>query len=80
MKFYLRVINPLICIIVFLFCLYASIKGENKVHWLAPFTDGAFSSYFFAKGFFCSSALFLLGKILEHMMSGGRIVNKKEGQ
>jgi len=32
--------------------------------------DGGIPAYFLAKGLFCSSALFILGKLLQHMLYG----------
>jgi hypothetical protein len=69
MKFYLKVINPIISVLVFIICIYSSVVDGDKVKYLAPL-EGAFSSYFVAKGFFCGSALFLLGKILQQMLFG----------
>lgn len=73
MKFYLKVINPIISIIVLGFCLWAGINDNNNVEIINLF-KGGFLSYFLAKGLFCSSSLFILGKILE------LILQSKENQ
>jgi hypothetical protein len=70
MNFYLRVLNPAVAISIFALCYWASIGEEagNPLGFLA----GGISTYFFAKGLFCASALFLLGRILLGLFSDER--------
>lgn len=63
MKFYLKVINPIVSIIIFVFCLIAATTDDGDFTLMAIFT-GSFSSYFFAKGLFTSLLLFVNGHIL----------------
>ena len=65
MKFYLKVINPIIAIVVLGFSLWAGISEDGGNIKILRLFQGGFSSYFMAKGLFCSSSLFILGKILE---------------
>jgi hypothetical protein len=67
MKTYLRFINPIVAIIVLLLCIWAAIFDEGKFE-PGSIIFGTFPTYFFAKGLFCSSALFILGKILLEMI------------
>ena len=68
MNFYLKKINPIVCIVILCFCLWAGIAdGDGDIKILNIF-EGSLSSYFLAKGLFCSSALFILGKILESIL------------
>ena len=69
MKFYLTMINPIFSILVFVICIYSAIVDGDKVKYLALF-DGGLPGYFVAKGIFCASTLFLLGKILQRMLFG----------
>lgn len=66
MKTYLNVINPAIALVVLLLCIWASMNGENGFR-PADMLKGGIPTYFLAKGLFCSSALFLIGKILALM-------------
>jgi hypothetical protein len=73
MLFYLRVINPVISILVFLICTWSSIyydsnSGINVFGIIA----GSFPTYFFAKGLYTGGSLYLIGRILLE------IVSKKE--
>jgi hypothetical protein len=77
MKIYLKFINPIVSLIVLIMCLYASTVDKKEFNILAPFEEGAFPAYFFAKGLFCSSALFILGRILYKMLYGNE---KKQGE
>ena len=62
MRTYLRVINPIVAVVVLVLCLYAAFFDDGfKPN--API-KGSISMYFIAKGLFCSSALFVLGRIL----------------
>ncbi|MBZ5614645.1 MAG: hypothetical protein LAO23_11600 [Acidobacteriia bacterium] len=63
MKTYLRIINPLVALVVLLLCLWASMNGDNGFQPLGMLRGGI-PTYFLAKGLFCSSALFLMGRIL----------------
>jgi len=70
LRFYLKYINPLVALLVFILCTYSSMKGgdEEPLVVLGPLA-GSVGTYFFAKGLFCSVALFLLGKTVEIMIS-----------
>lgn len=68
MKFYLKVINPIIAIVVLGFSLWAGISVSENDAKIINLFKGGFSSYFLAKGLFCSSSLFILGKILEMIL------------
>ena len=63
MSTYLRVVNPLIALAVLFLCLWAAMNGDNGFQPLGMF-KGGIPTYFVAKGLFCSSALFVLGRIL----------------
>jgi hypothetical protein len=71
MKTYLRVVNPILAAVVFFLCVWASIfdEGKFKPHQIV---EGGIPTYFLAKGLFCSSALFLVGKILSVLNSKDR--------
>lgn len=66
MKTYLNVVNPIIAIAVLLLCIWAAMNGDNGFRPLEMF-KGGIPTYFLAKGLFCSSALILIGKIVELM-------------
>ncbi len=63
MKIYLNVINPILAVVVLLLCLWAAANGDNGFR-PAEALKGGIPTYFVAKGLFCSSALFMLGKLL----------------
>lgn len=63
MKIYLKYINPLISITVLLLCVWASMNGDNGFK-PAEMIKGGIPTYFLAKGLFCSTALFLVGRIV----------------
>ncbi len=63
MKTYLNIVNPIVALIVLLLCIWAAMNGDNGFRPLEMF-KGGIPTYFLAKGLFCSSALFLVGKIL----------------
>lgn len=63
MNTYLRIINPTIAVLVLALCLWAAMNGDNGFRPWGMLTGGI-PTYFVAKGLFCSSALFLMGKIL----------------
>jgi len=64
--FFLRYINPLIAVVVLAICVVAATCGDGSYEGLF---QGFIPTYFLAKGIFCSVALFLLGKLLELMIS-----------
>jgi hypothetical protein len=70
MRFYLRVINPVVALMAFGLCTWAAIYGDDKLQ-IFGLVGGAFGSYFFAKGIFTGGALFLLGKLLEATLEKG---------
>lgn len=66
MNTYLGIINPTIAVLVLALCLWAAMNGDNGFRpW--DMLKGGIPTYFVAKGLFCSSALFLMGKILSLM-------------
>ncbi len=66
--FYLRCINPVVSMIIAFICFYSGFVNKGELH-LDYVIEGSFSSYFIAKGLFCGVAVFLLGKILEVMLT-----------
>ena len=68
MYFYLRVINPGISLLVFLLCTWAAILGDHNEISFSGIVAGTFPTYFFAKGLFTSTSLWLIGKILLEML------------
>jgi len=66
MKTYLRIVNPTIALVVLLLCLWASMNGDNGFR-PRDMLKGGIPTYFLAKGLFCSSVLFLVGKIVSLM-------------
>ncbi len=74
MRIYLKLINPIVAVIVLLLCLWAAIFDDDKFD-IGHIIEGGLPTYFVAKGLFCSSALFIIGKILESM-----IVHKEKDQ
>ncbi len=69
MKTYLRIINPIVAGLVLLLCLWAATFDEGRFR-PAGIIKGGIPTYFLAKGLFCSSGLFLMGKILSTMTGG----------
>jgi len=63
MKKYLRYGNPILAVVVFALCTFASMK--DKEFDVGAMFKGSIPTYFFAKGIFCGMTIFLLGKILE---------------
>lgn len=63
MKFFLRYINPILALLVFAFCLWAATSEKGDFTPLG-FLAGSFGSYFFAKGIFASTSIYLMGEIL----------------
>ena len=68
MRTYLRIINPIVAALVLVLCVYASIVDEGNYKPDAVL-KGSLPTYFLAKGLFCSSALFILGRILLVLMA-----------
>lgn len=69
MLFFLRYINPLIALAVLVICLIsASTEEKNDGLQYTGFFKSPIPTYFLAKGLFCSTALFLLGKLVEQGM------------
>jgi hypothetical protein len=68
LRTYLRIINPIVAVLVLLICLWAGMVDEGDFK-PSGVIQGSISTYFLAKGLFCSSALFVLGKILEMMLA-----------
>lgn len=93
MKFYLKWVNPAVAISVLVICTWIWVGhyfiGFDKSP--SPFSEGKniltydyITPYFFAKGLFCSSALFLLGVLAKkHFVdksdSGKHAGDSKEG-
>ena len=68
MNFYLKYINPLLAILIFLMCTYAGMREEiDKPINVIRILGGGLSGYFFAKGIFCGLSIFLSGKVLEEL-------------
>lgn len=74
MKTYLKVINPIVAGAVLVLCLIAATFEEGTFKPGLLF-QGNIPTYFLAKGLFCSSALFILGRLLLFFI-GGRPENK----
>lgn len=68
MKTYLRIINPIVALVIFLLCLYAAVFNEGNFE-PSVLIKGGIPTYFLAKGLFCGCALFVLGKMLLIMIS-----------
>ena len=67
MKTYLRVSNPVVAALVLALCLWAASHDEGRFKPEGIFAGGI-STYFVAKGLFCSATLVLVGKIVALMM------------
>jgi hypothetical protein len=63
MKFYLRVVNPVIALLLFILCFWASTASEEKFS-IFGIIIGGMNTYFFAKGLYTSCSLLILGRIL----------------
>jgi len=63
MKFYLRVVNPVIALVVFVLCFWAATNSDDKFN-VFGIVIGGMNTYFFAKGIFTSLSLLILGRIL----------------
>jgi hypothetical protein len=77
MRTYLRIINPLVSVIVLALCFYAATveKGTFDPDLVV---GGGIPTYFVAKGLFCSSALFILGRVLLNMLDRAEGRNGRE--
>jgi hypothetical protein len=74
MRIYLKVVNPAIAVIVFLLCFWAAIWDKSSFA-LYGMVAGGMTTYFFAKGIFSASAVFILGKILLQILGGAKVNN-----
>jgi hypothetical protein len=63
MKFYLRVVNPVIAFVVFILCFWAATHSDETFN-IFGIVIGGMNTYFFAKGIFTSVSLLILGRIL----------------
>jgi hypothetical protein len=63
MKTYLRVMNPIVAALVLLLCLWAAFF-EKGAFTPSGVWQGGIPMYFVAKGLFCSSTLFIIGRTL----------------
>jgi len=75
MKFFLKYVNPVLALAVLVICLIAASTEQTsqvptKMQFVGFFRD-PISTYFLAKGIFCSAALFLLGKLVEQGIAAG---------
>ena len=68
MKTYLQVINPIMAALVLLLCLYAAFFDKGTFI-PSGVREGGIPMYFVAKGIFCSSTLFIVGRILLFMVT-----------
>jgi len=66
MKAYLRLVNPVVSALVFLLCMWAAFGADNGGP--GEIINDSPRIYFAAKGLFCGTALFLLGRILLEMI------------
>ena len=69
MKTYLRIANPIVAGLVLVLCLIAATFEDGTFKPGALF-QGGIPTYFLAKGLFCSSALFILGRLLLYFVGG----------
>ena len=69
MRIYLKFVNPIVSLLVLLICVYSCTVSDGNFKPAGPL-DGGIPAYFLAKGLFCSSALFILGKLLQHLLYG----------
>jgi hypothetical protein len=66
MRFFLRYVNPCLALAVMVICFLSTME-DGEFH----FFEEGIPTYFLAKGIFCSTALFLLGKLVEQGLSTG---------
>jgi hypothetical protein len=64
--FFVRYVNPVLCIVVLVICLIAGTTNTEPNPWIyhGPF-HGEIPTYFTGKAIFCAAVLFLLGKLVE---------------
>lgn len=63
MRFLLKFVNPALAVFVLLLCIWAASMDNGKLNWFG-IADGAFGTYFFAKGVFCAATLMIAGRSL----------------
>ena len=79
MRFYLKWVNPFVALLILAICSwiyfgdYFVSFGQEKSAFakggvIIDPDKGGLQMYFFAKGLFCSSALFLMGEILKRLL------------
>jgi hypothetical protein len=69
MRFYLKVVNPVIAFLILVLCFWAATFGEDEFN-IYGIIIGGLSTYFFAKGLFCASSVLFLGQILLEVIYG----------
>jgi len=67
MRVYLKYINPIVAVAVLALCLLAAAFEDGRYKPDQLF-EGGLSTYFIAKGLFCGSVLFIMGRILLAMV------------
>jgi hypothetical protein len=73
MTFFLRYVNPVLALAVLVICLISACTQESGgALSYVGFFKGPIPTYFLAKGIFCSTALFLLGKLVEQKLAAER--------
>ncbi|MCC7483386.1 MAG: hypothetical protein IT529_00215 [Burkholderiales bacterium] len=70
MHTYLRIVNPAVAVVVLALCIWAA-THDNDTFRFRGLVLGGMHTYFFAKGLFSASAVFLLGRILMKMLEHG---------
>ena len=78
MRFYLKFINPLIALVILIICTWILFGGHYIIEdskGMTPFDKGdsifendGFALYFFAKGLFSSSMVFLFGEFFRRWL------------
>lgn len=63
MRTYLKFVNPIVAVIILALCVQASLFDDGKFKPEA-LLSGGLQTYFLAKGLFCSSTLFVLGRLM----------------
>jgi hypothetical protein len=70
LRLYLRFLNPVVAVVVLVLGLVsASTTSEKDSLKYVGFFKSEFQIYFLGVGLFCSTTLFLLGKILERVLT-----------
>jgi len=77
MTTYLKVVNPIVAVLVLAICLFAAFYDDGE-YTPENVLNGGVPPYFVAKGLFCSSALFILGKILLVLIGGASKSTSRE--